>query len=380
MTSRAHEVILLATLNTKSSEACYLKKALEDRHVHVNMVDISLSPIPDAVDHKQQQIESAAAQALATIAGEHSPDHPVVGLGGGTGGDIILRIMQSLPMEVAKIIISPLPFDPRAAAADNFIVMIPTVVDLEGLNGTVRSVLGTAAEMIAGLVAGGPVWLGQAGSIGMTTLGVTRKAAQSIINRLQPRGYEVTTFHANGFGGAAFARFAREGRLAAAIDMTIHEMTRIQLAGDHAPMPDRFRAAGSLPRIVLPGGLNFLGLGPLDQIKPAYRRRPHYRHSGHFTHVKLTPEEMTHVASALAAELNEATGKTLLILPMGGFSHEDRPGGAIEDAALRETSAECLEAAAIAYDVQRIDSHINDSATAEIAVRALLDRQQGDVP
>jgi hypothetical protein len=34
-------------------------------------------------------------------------------------------------------------------------------------------------------------------------------------------------------------------------------------------MPTRFTAGGDLPRVVLPGGLNFLGLGALDATRPS---------------------------------------------------------------------------------------------------------------
>jgi uncharacterized protein (UPF0261 family) len=56
----------------------------------------------------------------------------VVGLGGGTGGEIILRAMHALPFDFPKILITTLPFDPRAALADNAITLVPTLVDVAG--------------------------------------------------------------------------------------------------------------------------------------------------------------------------------------------------------------------------------------------------------
>ena len=97
-------------------------------------------------------------------------------------------------------------------------------------------------------------------------------------------------FHANGYGGAAFARFARDGAFDAILDMTVHEITRTQIAGVHAPMPDRFKCGVHLPRVVLPGGINFIGLSALDEIGAAYKKRCHYQHSGFFTHVSLTTD------------------------------------------------------------------------------------------
>ena len=97
---------------------------------------------------------------------------------------------------------------------------------------------------------------------------------------------------------------------------------------------------------------NFLGCGGRVRYDVAWVDhlcRPHYRHSGYFTHVQLTEPEMESQAIALADALNAATGPTHVLLPMGGFSHEDRPGGAIEAPRLREIAADVLMSEARTY-------------------------------
>jgi uncharacterized protein (UPF0261 family) len=126
-----------------------------------------------------------------------------------------------------------------------------------------------------------------------------------------------------------------------------------------------------LPRVVLPGALNFIGLGAVETVSPAHLSRPHYRHTAQFTHVKLTRDEMADQAAALAAALNLSRAPCHVLIPMGGFSHEDRPGGAIEDAALRDIAAQVLEASATAFSVARIPHHINTPQTALAATSAL---------
>ena len=289
-------------------------------------------------------------------------------------------MLRTLPFDFPKFLITTLPFDPRVAVADNSIVVIPTVADIEGMNSSLRQVLDNTAMMLTGLAAGTSPAVPARKSVGLSTLGVTRKSARAIIDRLRKAGHEATAFHANGYGGAAFARFAREGEFVGVIDMTVHEMTRMQVAGAHVSMPDRFTAAGSLPRVVLPGGLNFIGLGEFEQIEDSYLARPHYRHSGYFTHVKMTADEMERVCTELAAALNRAEAPTELVLPMGGFSHEDCPGGAIEDRDLREIAASVLEESAVGYATRRLDAHINDQETAELAVDTLLSAMRKGMP
>ena len=112
--------------------------------------------------------------------------------------------------------------------------------------------------------------------------------------------------------------------------------------GRHVDMPNRFTAGGDVPRVVLPGALNFIGLGEKSLVQQRYLERPHYEHSGLFTHVKLTADEMVQVSTILAERLNALSGPCAVIVPMGGFSHQDCPGGPIEDADLREVCRETL--------------------------------------
>lgn len=146
--------------------------------------------------------------------------------------------------------------------------------------------------------------------------------------------------------GLAHARFVAEAAAAAMIDLNVHELGRMHLAGAHVPVPTRFTCAGHLPRVVLPGALNFLGLGALETVPAQLLARPHYSHSGLLTDAKLTADEMADKAAVLAALLNQSTAPGHVLITMGGFSHEDRPGGAIEGPASRAITADVLEAQA----------------------------------
>ncbi len=375
-------VLLLATLETKSEESGYLRDALACQGITARMVDISLSAGSEIRDpgDKLRRMEEVAKAASAQIAGQVPDVAAAIGLGGGTGGEIALRILRTLPFGYPKFLITTLPFDPRVAVADNSIVVIPTVADIEGMNSSLRQILDNTARMLVGPAMESIPVVPARKSVGLSTLGTTRKSARAIIDRLRRAGHEVTAFHANGYGGAALARFARGGEFVGTIDMTVHEITRMYVAGAHACTTDRFTAAGHLPRVVLPGGLNFIGLGEIDQVDDSCLARPHYRHTGYFTHVKMSVGEMELACTELAAALNRAAGHTEVILPMGGFSHEDCPGGAIEDRSLREIAARVLEDSAAAYATTRLDAHINDDKTAELAVGRLLLAMQEGVP
>ena len=372
-------VLLLATLETKSEEVVYFIDILDSCGVPVEIIDISLGSAGENWDgsRKLAKMQKVVRQVSTYIIHENlDKTSVVVGLGGGTGGEIILNILGELPFDFPKILITTLPFDPRVVVSDNSIVLIPTLADIEGLNSSLRLVLENTAHMLVGLASSDKPKVKTRKSIGLTTLGITQIASRKIISLLRKLGHETTSFHANGYGGAAFTRFAKADAFYGVIDMTVHEITRIHVAGAHVDMPDRFTATGDLPRVIMPGGLNFIGLGEIDLVPPKFLERPHYQHSGYFTHVKMSPDEMELACTALSDALNQATGYTLVILPMGGFSNEDCPGGAIEDKELRNITAVCLQAKARKYNVVRLDTHINDEDTAVFAVDALTSALQ----
>ncbi|MEM9427217.1 MAG: Tm-1-like ATP-binding domain-containing protein [Pseudomonadota bacterium] len=369
-------VLLIGTVETKREEMDYLAGALRRHSLGVEVVDVSLGAggqILSSPEKLARMTERAEAAARHVAAECHSCS-VAIGVGGGTGGEIVLGALRALPASYPKVLITTLAFDPRAALADTAITVVPTLCDIEGLNPMLCTVFENAAAMVAGATQAAPPARSARPNIAVTTLGATAPAGTGVAKALGARGFDATVFHANGYGGAAFSRFVAEGGAVGVIDLNVHELGRLRLAGAHVPMPQRFRAADTLPRVVLPGGLNFLGLGALATVSEAYRTRPHYQHSGHFTHVALTEAEMADQASALAAELNHTQAPCHVLIPMGGFSHEDRPGGAIEAFELRAIAADIFEAEARAYTCARLDHHINAPETAQTAVAALLER------
>lgn len=370
------QVLLIGTKETKQAELCALTKDLQAQGLTVALIDISLQSGgavlsgADKLALMSRRTTEAAAKACTLAADSIA----ALGIGGGTGGEIALDVLCALPPDLPRMLITTLAFDPRARLADSAITLVPTLCDIDGMNPTLARVFAQAAAMIAGVQQMRAVPVSDRPAIAVSTLGATGPAGVGIARALAGHGLDATMFHSNGYGGAAFARFIREGNAFGVIDMNLHELGRMTLSGVCVSMPDRFTVAGALPRIVLPGALNFLGLGAIDTVDAAYLARPHYRHTGYFTHVKLTESEMAHQANALAFALNQSTGPTCVLLPMGGFSHEDRPGGVIEDMALREITADILQSNARAFDVARLPYHINAPETAQAAVDALLQR------
>ena len=370
-------VLVLATLSTKAEETDYFLHELSNHGVAASKIDLSLDTGGKIVDgpDKLSAMNAIAERSIKEVVGLLDDGvRAVIGLGGGTGGEIAMQVLRALPETFPKALITTLPFDPRFAAADSSIIFIPTLADICGLNTPLRQILENAAAMTAGLCKlRQPKGAIEARtSVGITALGATQAAVAPLVAGLKTRGQESTVFHANGFGGAALSRFLERGSFHALVDLTPHEMTRIHIAGVHAQMPNRFRSGRHLPRVVLPGALNFIGLGQKSTLPQNYLSRDHYEHSGYFSHVKLNRAEMRIVAKALAKSLNQHTGDVTLIVPMGGFSHQDRPGGAIEDKDLRQVF---LDAVGDTLDqkiaLRVVPHHIGDPEVTEMILDTL---------
>jgi uncharacterized protein (UPF0261 family) len=366
------KVALIATLETKPDETSYLAGAMKALGAEVQVIDASLvSGRVLGGPAKLAAMEQAPARVRDHLQAKLGGLDAVVGIGGGTGGEIILNVLRALPVTFPKVLLTTLPFDPRPALADSSITLVPALSDISGLNPVLRDALDKTAAVTVGL-ARAPATSSEKRSIAVTSLGATERATARLVAGLQERGEEPTVFHANGYGGAALTRFADNDAFDAIIDLTPHELTRIYLAGVHAPMPGRFSAAPHVPRVVLPGALNFLGLGALDDLSVARRERPHYAHSGLFTHVQLNDAEMVQITRALGQSLNALSGPGAVIVPMGGFSHQDCPGGAIEAPHLRERFLETISVTVESHiSVIPVDAHISAADVTHIILTTL---------
>ncbi|MBF2735911.1 MAG: Tm-1-like ATP-binding domain-containing protein, partial [Betaproteobacteria bacterium AqS2] len=132
----AGRVLLLATLETKAAEHGFLRDRLAELGAATETIDVSLGGAGEAWEpaRKMAALDAAAEQAAARLRAIDAAGCVAVGVGGGTGAAVILRALRVLPALAPKILISPLPFDPRPAVADSSVILVPTLEDVCGLS------------------------------------------------------------------------------------------------------------------------------------------------------------------------------------------------------------------------------------------------------
>lgn len=143
----------------------------------------------------------------------------VIGLGGSGGTSLLSSAFRALPIGLPKVIVSTVASgrtEPYIGTSD--LVLIPSVVDVCGINSVSRVVFSNAGAAFAGMVIGRlensrDLLGGSKGkcTVGITMFGVTTTCVNAVQERLIKEGYETLVFHATGVGGRAMESLVKEG-------------------------------------------------------------------------------------------------------------------------------------------------------------------------
>jgi uncharacterized protein (UPF0261 family) len=243
---------------------------------------------------------------------------------------------------------------------------------LYGLNSVCKSSLSQAAGAVLGAARAVEPPDRSKPLIGMTSLG---KSALRYMVYLKPeleaRGYEVAVFHATGMGGRAFESLAAQGAFAAVFDFCTQELGNQTHGSDVTAGADRLTNAGraGIPQLVSTGCYDLVDLAGWRGIPEKWADLPSHAHNRLITSVVLDAEGVRAVARAHGRALAEATGETVLLLPLGGCGEWDRPGADLHNPEGLAAFCEEMRASCPAnVRLEEVDAHINDEA---FATRAL---------
>jgi uncharacterized protein (UPF0261 family) len=395
-------VAVLGTLDSKGAEYAYLKKEIEAQGVSTFVVDagvfgntpftpdISSAEVADAgggdlaslVERKDRGeavavMSRGAAVILARLAAE-GRIHGAIAMGGGGGTTIGSIAMQALPVGFPKLIVSTVASgDTSAYVGVKDITMMPSIVDVAGINRLSSQIIANAAGAIAGMAkverrpSGEERPLVAATMFGVTTPCVTRAREE-----LEKAGYEVLVFHAVGTGGRTMEELVRAGFITGVLDLTTTELADELAGGVLSAGPNRLQAAGEtgVPQVVSAGALDMVNFGAPETVPARYGDRTFYRHNPLVTLMRTTAAENTELGKIIAKKLNKATGPTIFMIPKKGVSSIDVEGKPFHDpaadAALFDAIRSNLETN---VRLVEMDTDINDAAFADEAVRLLLE-------
>ena len=233
-------------------------------------------------------IMSQCLENFLKLAVEDNSLAGAIGLGGSGGTSLISSAFRSLPIGVPKAIVSTVASgqtEPYVGTSD--LVLIPSVVDVCGLNSVSKVVFSNAAASFAGMVLGrltiSPASDNNKGkcTVGITMFGVTTPCVDAVQRILTRQGYETLVFHATGVGGRAMESLVRQGFIQGVMDVTTTEVADHVVGGVMACDSSRFDVIieKGIPLVLSVGALDMVNFGGKDTIPSHFQTRKIHVHN-----------------------------------------------------------------------------------------------------
>jgi uncharacterized protein (UPF0261 family) len=389
---------VVGTFDTKGRELGFLKTCIERLGVRAVAVDLSTSRMPSAADIGPGEVArhhprgagavftgdrgtavAAMAEAFERFIASRRDLGGVISAAGSGGTAMATRGMQALPVGVPKVMVSTVAsgdVGPYVGPAD--ICMMYSVTDIQGLNRISERVLSNAAHALAGMIgfrreeraAAKP-------AVGLTMFGLTTPCVQAVARALEPQ-YDCLVFHATGTGGRSMEKLADSHLLVGVVDVTTTEVCDHLMGGVFSAGPDRF---GAIVRTRIPyvgscGALDMVNFHARDTVPDTYRGRLFYQHNPNVTLMRTTPEENERMGRWIGERLNRMEGPVRFLIPEGGVSQLDRPGGPFWDPAADQALFGALTATVRQTPrrkIVRLPDHVNDPAFAQALADAFAE-------
>ncbi|OGP73497.1 MAG: hypothetical protein A2V86_04455 [Deltaproteobacteria bacterium RBG_16_49_23] len=413
---KKNTIILISTLDTKGSEAAFLKSLIQGRGHRVILLDTNTGgepSIPPDISAKEvakdggwnieevRKMKGTGKVASIMIDGaikkvktllEKGELHGIISFGGASNTAIATAIMKSLPFGIPKVMLSSMAAVPAYAGGyfgTKDIAIFHSVVDVVGSNPFVEDVLKRAAGAICGMVemGGGLASLSKTTHkkdlIALTEFKFSEECCSHIRHLLEEKGFEVIPFHAQGMGDRAMEDLIGEGLFQGVMDIVPAGVSEELLGGNRAAGPSRLERAGEMgiPQIVTPCGFDMLSCGPLERgdrgdplwISKDIKNRKLFIPDAFRVQARTYSQELREIAREVARKLNQSKGPVAMLIPLKGWSSLDKEGMPLYDPEADKAFVQELKTHLHPkIPLIEIDLHLNTLEFAEEAVKQFI--------
>ncbi len=325
------------------------------------------------------KVMCAGAPAVVKALHEAGKIDGILGMGGTGGTTVVTAAMRALPVGVPKVCVSTAASgDVAAYVGTKDITMMPSIVDVAGINRVSRIIFSRAAGAICGMVEAEVPGSGEDKPVITASMfGNTTDCVSACMKALSAQGYEVLVFHATGTGGRTMESLVREGLVDAVLDITTTEWADTVCGGVFDAGPERLDAPGQMgiPHLIVPGCVDMANFGGPDTVPAKYREanRTFYEWNPSVTLMRTNMEENRLMGETFARKANAANGPVAFLIPLKGVSILDGDGQPFcdrdADRAMFEAIKENLREG---IEVVELDCNINDPAFSAKAVEMML--------
>jgi uncharacterized protein (UPF0261 family)/ABC-type branched-subunit amino acid transport system ATPase component len=387
---------IAGTFDTKGRELFYLKTCLDKLGVRTVTIDLGTSGKPSpAMVHPREVARHHPGGERAVFTGDRGSSvtemaiafeefvarrRDIGGLiaAGGSGGTALAtRAMRRLPIGVPKVMVSTVASgDVKPYVGPSDICMMYSVTDVAGINRISEKVLANAAHALAGMLAFSrpPSIAEQQGrpALGLTMFGLTTLCVQAVRKQLEAE-YDCLVFHATGTGGQTMEKLADSGLLAGVLDITTTEVADELVGGVLTAGPSRMDvfARAAIPYVGSCGALDMVNFWAKPTVPPQFKDRNLHVHNPNVTLMRTTPDEATRIGRFIVDKLNRMEGPVRFLIPEGGLSGLDRPGGPFWDPAANRALFNVIASnfrSGANKKLLRLPHHINDPEFADALV------------
>ena len=386
---------VVGTFDTKGRELSYLRSCIEKLGLRVVTVDLATSGKPSpAMIHPREVARNHPKGESAVFTGDRGSAVSemavaleaflvrrrdlggIISAGGSGGTALATQGMRRLPIGVPKVMVSTVASgDVKPYVGPSDISMMYSVTDVSGINRISEKVLANAAHSLAGMIAFSSSRKTSSESkpaIGLTMFGLTTPCVQAVTKQLEER-YDCLVFHATGTGGQAMEKLADSGLLAGVIDVTTTEITDEIVGGVLTAGPTRMDvfAKHKLPYVGSLGAVDMVNFWAYETVPSQFKERNLYRHNSNVTLMRTTPEEAGRIGRFIVDKLNRIDAPLRFLIPEGGLSGLDKPGGQFWDPAANKALFDVISAnfrSGANRKLLKLPHHVNDQAFADALV------------
>ena len=398
-------IAVVGALDTKGKEFAFVKERIEERGHKALVIDTSVVGEPlfkadvprekvakaggSTIQKLQEKADrgeamDAMTKGIAKVVKELHDDGKIDGvfsMGGSAGTSVGTSAMRALPLGVPKVMVSTLASgDTKAYVGTKDVVMIPSVVDVAGVNSVSARVYANAVGAVVGMVETPAPKIEEKPLLSASMFGNTTPIVTRCRETMEKKGYEVLVFHAVGTGGQTMEDLITEGYIKGVLDITTTEWADELVGGVLSAGPTRLDAAAAqgVPQVIVPGCLDMANFWAPDTMPDKYKDRLLYKWNPNVTLMRTNPEENAELGRILAEKANKSTAPVAFFLPLKGVSMLDAPEKEFwwpeADKALYDAIKKYLRSDIPVYEM---DNNINDDEFADAITDKMLDFLSG---
>ena len=394
-------IAVIGALDTKSREFAFVKDEIERRGHQALVIntgvmgeaafdpDISAEQVAEAGGTPLAQLREQAdrgiamdvmsrgiAQVVADL-GEQGKIDAIISMGGTAGTAVGTAAMRALPIGIPKVMVSTVASgDTAAYVGTKDVVMVPSIVDVAGLNRISAQVYANAVGAVVGMAETPQPQIEEKPSIGASMFGNTTPIVDRCRQTMEEHGYEVLVFHCTGTGGRTLESLIAEGYISGILDITTTEWADQLAGGVMSAGAERGNAAAEqgIPQVIVPGCVDMVNFWAPETVPDKYENRRFYHWNPNVTLMRTSPEENAELGRILAEKANASSGPVAFFLPLNGVSMLDAPGKEFwwpeADQALFAAIKENVRDDIAVYEM---DNNINDDEFADAVTDKLLE-------